>query len=183
MKRLATVIGALLVGLVLAGCAPGDPMTGRAGSDLPPGPLQPLPSDTAGPTPHCRTLAVAIGDAKRSSDVELVALQFTNTAKEACFVRGYPALTLKDASNRHVGETARSYVSGGARDLVLAPNETVSADIRFPNPDNFEPGVCKTGTVRLEVLIPGATERAFVDDNHPYCPGWTVSALHRGRSS
>ncbi len=182
MKRLAVGVGVLLVALILGGCGQGDPMTGRAGSDLPPGPLQPLPSDTTAPPPLCTTLDVALGESKRSSDVELVALEFTNTAEDPCFVRGYPALTLKDSSNRQVGETARSYVSGGARDLVLSPGETVTADIRFPNPDNFAAGACTSGTVRLEVLIPGATEREFVDDNHPYCPGWTVSALHRGSS-
>lgn len=183
MMRFATSAGAMLVALILAGCGQGDPMTGRAGSDLPPGPLQPLPSDTEDPTPPaCKTLDVAVGESKRSSDVELVALRFTNAANDPCFVRGYPALTLKDAANRQVGETARSYVSGGAKDLVLAPGETVTADIRFPNPDNLEPGACKSGTVRLEVLIPGATERESIDDNHPFCPGWTVSALHRGSS-
>jgi hypothetical protein len=44
-----TGVGLLLAGLFLAGCAPGDPMTGRAASDLPPGPLQPLPSDSSTP--------------------------------------------------------------------------------------------------------------------------------------
>ena len=182
MKRFATGLSVLLAGLVLMGCAPGDPMTGRAASDLPPGPLQPLPSDSSTPPEPCETLDVTVGGSEQGAGSEYVRLRFRNTSGEPCFVRGYPTLTLKDASNRKVGETARSYVSGGARDLVLAPDETVTADVRFPNPDNFEPGVCKTGTVRLEVLIPGARERTSVADDHAYCPGWTVSALHRGSS-
>jgi hypothetical protein len=172
-------LGVAIAVLLIAGCSHPDPMNGRAGSDLPPGPLQPIPSDSSVPPAHCKTLDVAVGGSEHAAGSEYVRLRFTNSSDEPCFVRGYPALTLKDSSNRQIGETARSYVSGAAKDLVLAPDETVTADIRFPNPDNFDPGICKTGTVKLEVLIPGATERASVADNHAYCPGWTVSALHR----
>lgn len=172
-------LGWALAALLFAGCSHDDPMTGRAGSDLPPGPLQPLPSASTAPPANCEDLDIAIGDSQGAAGSEIVELRFTNSSDKPCFVRGYPTLTLKDSSNRQVGETARVYVSGGAKDLVLEPNETVTADIRFPNPDNFDPGACKPGTVKLEVLIPGATERASVADNHPHCPGWTVSALHR----
>jgi len=182
MKRFATPIGALLIGFLLVACGPSDPMTGRAASDLPPGPLQPLPSNSAESAANCRTLEVSIGTSEHAAGSEYVQLRFTNTSAKPCFVRGYPALTLKDSANRQVGETSHSYVSGAAKDLTVAPNETVTADIRFPNPDNFDAGVCKTGTVKLEVLIPGATERATVADSHAYCPGWSVSALHRGNS-
>ncbi|HUP98874.1 MAG TPA: DUF4232 domain-containing protein [Aeromicrobium sp.] len=172
-------LGVALATLLIVGCSPVDPMKGRAGSDLPPGPLQPLPSDTSTPAASCGTLEITVGESEHSAGTEYVRLHFTNRSAKPCSVRGYPALTLRDSSNRQVGETARTFVSGGAKDLVLEPKETVTADVAFPNPDNFERGVCKTGTVKLEVLIPGATERASVADNHPYCPGWTVSALHR----
>jgi hypothetical protein len=182
MKRFVTCVGVLLTGLVLAGCGAGDPLTGRAASDLPPGPLQPVPSDSSKPPAVCKTLDVTVGGSEHAAGSEYVRLKFTNASDDPCFVRGYPTLTLKDASNHQVGETARSYVSGGARDLVLDPDETVTADIRFPNPDNFDPGVCTTGTAAIEVLIPAATERVRIDDHHAYCPGWSVSALHRGSS-
>jgi hypothetical protein len=175
-------LGWALAALLIAGCSHVDPMSGRSSSDLPPGPLQPVPSDSSAPPPDCGSLDVAKGGSDHAAGSEYVELRFTNSSGKPCFIRGYPALTLKDASNRQVGETARVYVSGGAKDIVLEPKETVTADIRFPNPDNFDPGVCKKGTVKLEVLIPGAKERAFVPDNHAYCPGWTVSALHRARS-
>jgi hypothetical protein len=178
MKRLGLCAAALL----MAACSHVDPMQGRSGSDLPPGPLQPLPSDSATTAAPCAKLNVSIGNSEHAAGSEYVRLRFTNSANTACAVRGYPALTLKDSANHQIGEAARAYVSGGAKDLVLAPSETVIADIRFPNPDNFDPGVCKTGTVEIEVLIPGATERARVDDHHAYCPGWSVSALHRGSS-
>ncbi|MFL6090428.1 MAG: DUF4232 domain-containing protein [Aeromicrobium sp.] len=178
MKRLGLLLAALAFA---AGCSHADPMSGRAGSDLPPGPLQPLPSNSAAQAAPCKTLDVAVGDSEHAAGTEYVRLRFTNTGLVPCFVRGYPSLTLQDSANRQVGDTARPFSNGGAKDLVLAPKETVTADIRFPNPDNFEPGVCKTGAVRLEVLIPGATERTFVADHHAACPGWGVSALHRAR--
>jgi hypothetical protein len=176
VKALAVVLAALL----MAACSHVDPMAGRAGSDLPPGPLQPLPSDSSNPVANCQTLDVAVGTTEGAAGSEYVQLRFTNTADDPCSVRGYPALTLKDSANRQVGETSHSYVSGAAKELVLEPGETATADIRFPNPDNFEPGVCKRGTVKIEVLIPAATQRESVPDNHAYCPGWAVSALHRG---
>lgn len=172
-------LGVALATLLIVGCSPGDPMKGRAASDLPPGPLQPVPRDSSTPPASCGTLNITVGESEHSAGIEYLRLRFTNDSGEPCAVRGYPSLTLRDAANRPVGESARSFVSGGAKDLVLAPDETVTADVAFPSPDTFDPGVCKTGTVKLEVLIPGATERASVADNHPYCPGWTVSALHR----
>lgn len=114
--------------------------------------------------------------------MDLVRLKFTNPAGAACFVRGYPALTLKNASNRQVGDSSRPYVSGGAKDLQLAAGETVTADVRFPDPAKFPAGRCATGATRLEILIPGATQREYLDDTHAACPGWSVSALHRGSS-
>jgi hypothetical protein len=164
------------------GCGHADPMKGRAADDLPPGPLSAIPTDSADRAPGCTQLDVTRGGSERSAGLDYLRLKFTNTGEDACFVRGYPSLTLKNAANRQVGDSSRPYVSGGAKDLELAPGETVTADVRFPDPDKFPAGTCATGTTHIEVLIPGATQREFVDDSHAACPGWTVSALHRGSS-
>jgi hypothetical protein len=165
-----------------AGCGHADPMKGRAADDLPPGPLSAIPTNSDDRAPDCTRLDVTRGSSKQSAGLDYVQLTFTNASDAACFVRGYPSLTLKDASKRQVGDSSRPYVSGGAKDLELAPGETVTADVRFPDPDKFSAGTCATGATKLEVLIPGATQREFVDDTHAACPGWTVSALHRGSS-
>ncbi len=156
-------------------------MKGRAADDLPPGPLSAIPTNSER-APDCTRLDVSRGASKRSGGLDYLRLKFTNAGEAACFVRGYPSLTLKDASNRQVGDSSRPYVSGGAKDLELAPGETVTADVRFPDPDKFPAGTCPTGATQLEVLIPGATQRESVEDRHAACPGWTVSALHRGSS-
>lgn len=179
MKRL---LSALCAGLVLTGCGHVDPMKGRAADDLPPGPLSALPSSSAGRAEDCTKLSVERGTTERSPGMEYLRLKFTNDSDTPCFVHGYPSLTLKDASNRQVGDSSRPYVSGGAKDLELAAGETVTADVRFPDPKRFPDGACVTGAVKLEILIPGATQREFVDDTHAACPGWQVSALHRGSS-
>lgn len=175
MKRFATPIGALLVGLLLVACGPGDPMTGRAGSDLPPGPLQPLPSGPATTeAPGCRVLATSRGGTRDiESDGELLEIEFTNREDAPCTVHGYPTLTMRDGSGRNMGERAKFVTSGAARYIVLNPGESAAATVRFPK------AACTSGTARIEVLIPGATERAFIPENHPYCPGWTVTAIQR----
>lgn len=179
MKRLLSIVGVVIV---LAGCSHADPMSGRAADDLPPGPLSAIPTADAASAPDCVRLAVKRGGSDHSAGMEYLRLKFTNSSDAACFVRGYPALTLKNADNRQIGDSSRPYVSGGAKDLVLAPGETVTADVRFPDPSAFPAGACATGAVSLEVLIPGATQRETVADTHQACPGWSVSALHRGSS-
>jgi hypothetical protein len=180
VKRLLWFVA---VAALATGCGHDDPMKGRAADDLPPGPLSAIPTSSADDrAPACTRLEVKRGGSARSGGLEYIRLTFTNTGATACFVRGYPSLTLKDASNRQVGDSSRPYVSGGAKDLELAPGETVTADVRFPDPDKFPSGSCPTGATRLEILIPGATQRESVDDTHAACPGWTVSALHRGSS-
>jgi hypothetical protein len=57
---------------------------------------------------------------------------------------------------------------------VLNPGASATATVRFPKV------ACTSGTTRIEILIPGATERAFISESHPYCPGWTVTAIQTG---
>ena len=177
MKRFAATMG-VLVALSLAACGPGDPMTGRAGSDLPPGPLQPLPSEPATTSaPGCAALEVSRGDVKkgRGSDGDLLAIEFTNRDEAACTVHGYPTLTMRDGNGRTMGESADLRTSGAARYIVLEPGQSATATVGLPKITD----ACKRGTARIEVLIPGATERNFIAESRPYCPGWTVNAIHR----
>jgi hypothetical protein len=175
MNRFATCVGVLLAGLFLTGCAPGDPMTGRAASDMPPGPLQPLPSDSATNVPDCRALAASRGKTHSQSDTDFLDITLTNRGGAACTVHGYPTLTMLNSSGRNMGERARLYTNGAARYIVLGPGESATATVRFPKATD----ACTSGTARIEVLIPGATEREFISEHHPYCPGWTVSAVTR----
>ena len=176
MKRFAATIG-VVVALSLAACGPGDPMTGRAASDMPPGPLQPLPSESATTSaPSCGALQVSRGGVKNvGSDGDLLAIEFTNRGDAACTVHGYPTLTMRDGNGRNQGESADLQTSGAARYIVLEPGQSATATARFPKVTD----ACKRGTARIEVLIPGANEREFIAESRPYCPGWTVNAIHR----
>jgi hypothetical protein len=152
-------------------------MTGRAASDMPPGPLQPLPSEpaTAGAA-DCRALAVSKGGVRSmGSDGELLTLEFTNRDETACTVHGYPTLTLRDGNGRSVGLPATLSTNGAARYIVLEPGTSAVATVRFPRTS----AACTAGTTRIEVLIPAATQREFIPEDHPYCPGWTVTAIQR----
>jgi hypothetical protein len=177
MKRFATSIGAVFAGVVLVACGPGDPMTGRAASDMPPGPLQPLPSEPATTNaPSCSTLAVSRGATGSQSDFDSLDITLTNRGDAACTVHGYPTLTMRDGNSRNMGDRAKLSTNGAARYIVLEPGESATATVRFPK----ETDACTSGTARIEVLIPGATERNFISEDRPYCPGWTVGAVSRG---
>ena len=177
MKRFATSTGVLLAGVLLAACGPGDPMTGRAASDMPPGPLQPLPSESATTSaPGCDALEVSRGGVKSvGSDGELLEIEFTNRGAAACTVHGYATLTMRDGNGRNMGESADLQTSGAARYIVLEPGQSATATVRFPKITD----ACTRGTARIEVLIPGANEREFIPEDRPYCPGWTVNAINR----
>lgn len=159
---------------MLLGCAPGDPLTGRAASDLPPGPLQPLPSASVPDAPDCKVLEVGRGETHTDDDADFLDLTFTNRSDSACTVHGFPTLTMRDGSGRTMGDRAIFRSNGAARYLVLEPGDTVTARVRYPKTDD-----CKPGTSRIEVLIPAATRREFIAEDHPYCPGWTVSEIQR----
>lgn len=174
VKRLGLLVATLLV----AACGPGDPMTGRAASDLPPGPLQPLPSDSAPDVPSCKVLEVARGDTRSGAGADFLDITLTNRGDAACTVHGYPTLTMRDGNGRNMGERATLRTSGAARYIVLDPGASATAAVRFPKATD----ACTSGTARIEVLIPGATERAFISESRPYCPGWTVDAISRGWS-
>ena len=120
-------------------------------------------------------LAAGRGATKQTTDADFLEITLTNRNDDTCTVHGYPVLTLRDGSGRAIGERAEFRTNGAARYLDLTPGESATATVRFP-----KTGKCTAGTAQIEVLIPGATEREFIDESHPYCPGWSVTAIHHG---
>lgn len=174
MKRAVLTSAAVLAVLLLAGCERIDGARGRASSDLPPGPLQPLPSETTPAAPNCRVMTVSRGETQSQSDADFLELVFTNDGDADCTAHGYPTLTMLDASGRSMGERAGLRSNGGARYTVVKPGESVQVTVRYPKVSE-----CKDGATRIEVLVPGAADRAFISETHDFCPGWTVTAMER----
>lgn len=172
MKRLVTFLGTLVLAFALVGCAQGDPLTGRAASDLPPGPLKPLPTDSEPPPPNCPTLTPERGKTRAVSDAEFLVITLTNPGDEACTAHGFPTLTMLGADGRSMGERATLRSNGGARYIVVKPHESVQITVRYPKADD-----CAGRSERIEILVPGATERAFVPEQHAFCPGWSVTSM------
>jgi hypothetical protein len=134
-----------------------------------------LPSETKTNAPGCTVLGVARGDARTATDADFLDITLTNRGDAACTVHGYPTLTMRDGNGRTIGERASLSTSGAARYIVLDPGASATATVRFPKATD----ACTRGTARIEVLIPAATERAFIPEDRPYCPGWSVGAISR----
>lgn len=161
--------------LVVVGCSRTDPIGGRLASDLPPGPLQPIASDSATTLDDCTVLETSRGATRSQSDADFLEIEFTNRGDTACMVHGYPTLSLRNSEGRGIGDQAILRANGAARYIDLKPGETGVAEVRFPK----GPAGCQSGTTQIEVLIPRAKERAYIDETHPYCPGWSVTAVGR----
>ncbi len=120
------------------------------------------------------------GETESQSDADFLDITFTNRGDAACMVHGYPTLTMRDGNGRSMGDRATLRTSGAARYIVLEPGATATATVRFPKATD----ACTSGTARIEVLIPAATER----DVHPREPpvlseldGHGDPASHGGR--
>lgn len=174
MKRPGLIAAAALAVLLVTGCERIDGAAGRDSTDLPPGPLEAVPSETAPAAPTCRVMAAERGDTRSESDADFLELVLTNDGDADCTAHGYPTLTMVDGSGRSIGERAGLRTNGGARYVVVKPGESVQVTIRYPKVSG-----CTGGIARIEVLVPGASERAFIPESHDYCPGWTVTSMER----
>lgn len=171
MRHVALIAAAVLL---LLGCERIDGAAGRESSNLPPGPLQPLPSVTTPAAATCRIMAVSRGETRTASDADFLELVLTNSGDADCTAHGYPTLTLLNSSGRSMGERSRPRTNGGARYFVVKPGDSVFVTVRYPKVSE-----CEGAASRIEILVPGAKERAFVSESHAYCPGWTVTSMER----
>jgi hypothetical protein len=103
---------------------------------------------------------------------------FSNTGQTTCSLRGFPGVSLVDASGEQVGSAASRTGTGGPA-VVLVPGGGAVADLRMARGENYPAERCApVDTEGLRVYPPDETRALFLPrDGFTGCRSLQVSLL------
>ncbi len=109
----------------------------------------------AAAVPECTTsvLHATIGDTEGGAGSVFTTLVLRNVGHAACFVQGYPGISLVDSKGRQIGKAA-TRTPAVAKRIVLRPGQAASTVIRTLNP----------GVGTTQCLAPSAALRVYPPD-------------------
>jgi hypothetical protein len=109
----------------------------------------------AAAVPECATsvLHVTIGDTEGGAGSIFTTLVLRNVGHTACFVQGYPGVSLVDRTGRQIGRPA-TRTSAPAKRIVLRPGRVASTVVHTLNP----------GVRTTKCLAPSASLRVYPPD-------------------
>lgn len=150
-----------------------------------------VPGSAAGTAARCdaRNLRVSTGPRQGAAGPVYTHVVFTNTARSACVVTGFPAVSLVSAGSgagRQVGAGARRIMSAAVRPVTLAAGRAAHAVLGVAAAGNFPAGRCGPVTAHwLKVFPPGQAAAAYARFTTRTCasasvPTLTVSAVSPG---
>lgn len=190
MKRFALLSAAVLVPLLLAGCSSGSKTTTssattqasttsttsgatsttKAGSTT---------SSTA-PSNLCATteLSAELGPTNAGAGQLYQPLILTNTGNRTCETRGFPGVSILDASGTQIGQPAQREGNEGPT-VSLAPGKTASALLHTAN-EGIPGAPCEATSAKMKVYPPGQTASITFDTAYKVCGSWTVGTLYAG---
>jgi hypothetical protein len=140
------------------GSSPGSPPT-----STPAGP----PTTPAGPA-ECTTagLRVSVKGAGAAAGTDYATIDFTNSGASACFVRGYPGVSLVSAGSNagsQIGADAKRDPTVPSTLITLAPGQTAHALLAVIDAVNYPPAKCQPVAAHwLKVFPPDQFAAAFV---------------------
>lgn len=140
-------------------------VTSSASADATPGPAAPSSSrntpsvspDPPGDAPRCTRgrLALSLGRVSPGAGNLHAPLVFTNKGTAACHLKGFPGVTLLDASGERIGAPAQR--SGDMRPaVVLAPGESAYAALHTLNKGTSDEP-CRRPAASVQAYPPGST--------------------------
>lgn len=117
--------------------------------------MPPDPPDDAAPRCTHDRLTLSLGRISPGAGNLYVPLVFTNKGTAACHLKGFPGVTLLDASGERIGAPAQR--SGDMRPaVVLAPGESAYAALHTLNKGiSDEP--CRQPATSVQAYPPGST--------------------------
>jgi hypothetical protein len=130
-------------------------------------------------TSACATsaLKVSLGQANGAAGTVFYPLNFANTSKVACTLRGYPGVSAVTSSGKQIGSRA-SQISSSYKTVTLQPGKTQSAVIGIVETGNFDPSQCAPVTAAgLKVSPPGQSKTVTIKKSFSTCSSTTVISL------
>jgi hypothetical protein len=134
---------------------------------------------TAAPTPSCTAtqLEGELGPTNAGAGQVYAPLILRNTSSTSCEVRGFPGVSLLDASGTQIGEPAtREGAEGGT--VLLQPGGVASATLHTTNEGIG--GACDPVSTQMKVFPPGQTASIDFSAAYTACGGFTVTSLVPG---
>jgi len=187
MRRPALVLISVTVLLALAGCSSSedDGSAGTTSTSTTSTSEASTTSSTAGPsttqagTPACTTgqLEAELGPSNAGAGQVYAPLVLRNTGSTACEAKGFPGVSLLDASGTQIGQPATREGGEGAS-VLLEPDAVASANLHTTN-EGIGPA-CDPASARIRVFPPDQTEAITFSATFTACGGFTVSTLVAG---
>jgi hypothetical protein len=132
-----------------------------------------------GTTSSCATsaLKVSLGAANGAAGTVFYPLNFVNTGKLGCTLRGYPGVSAVTTSGTQIGSPA-SQISSSYKTVTLLPGKTQSALVGIVETGNFSPSQCAPVTAAgLKVFPPGQSKAVTITKSFSTCSSTTVISL------
>jgi hypothetical protein len=188
MRRSVLVPLSVAALLAVAGCSSsGDDASGDSSTTTSTSTTEaPTSSTTAGSssttsagTQTCTTgqLEARLGPSDAGAGQVYAPLVLRNTGTAACQVKGFPGVSLLDASGSQIGQPAtREGAEGGT--VVLLPGGAASATLHTTNEGIGGP--CDPASSQIKVFPPDQTESITFSASYTACGGFSVSTLVEG---
>jgi hypothetical protein len=132
-----------------------------------------------GTTSSCATsaLRVSLGAPNGAAGTVFYPLNFVNTGKLGCTLRGYPGVSAVTSSGKQIGSPA-SQISSSYKTVTLLPGKSASAPVGIVETGNFSPSQCAPVTAAgLKVFPPGQSKAVTINKTFSTCSSTTVISL------
>jgi hypothetical protein len=142
----------------------------------------PAAPTSAGPA-ECTTagLRVKIGPSNGAAGTIYYDIVFTNAGSAACFLQGYPGVSLVSAGSTagsQIGADAKRNAVTPSKQIVLAAGQTAHAVIGVADAENFPASKCKPVTAHwLKVFPPDQTVAAYAPFTTQTCASTSVPTM------
>ncbi len=137
------------------------------------------PTTTAARSNHCRSenLRGSLGETEAGAGQRYTALVLTNTGTTACELRGFPGVSMLDASGALIGQPAGREGTEGPT-VAIAPGAAASATLHTNAPGTG--GTCTAASSRLRLFPPDNTAAIEFAASYTACGQFEVTTLVAG---
>lgn len=176
-------------GTASSGSSPGKTVTvtvtpsSATSASSAPAPPSSSSSAPAGPT-ECTTsaLKVKIGRSNGTAGTIYHSIDFTNVSGSACFVEGYPGVSLVSAGNpagSQVGADAKRDPVVTPKQILLSPGQTANSQLGVTEAGIFPASRCNPVPAHwLKVFPPDQTVAAFAPFTTQTCASTSTATMH-----